>query len=293
MRTKTRILEDREVVPGVPFSRGRLYHLLANPVYAGRIRHRDQTYDGLHEAIIDCETWDRVQAQLSDNAIARKSGSNARNPSPLAGKVFGPDGKPLTPSHACKGTRRYRYYVSAGEDGRPVSRIPAAELERTVAVAITADAEVRLWAGGEPDDPLSFVEQVTIAETMLQIRVRTEASPEPHLITAPFTCRRRGVETRLVLDGAPAARPDPVLIRRVLQAMDWLGRLEAGQAINEIARAEGITPGYVAQHIQLAFLSPKVLRALAAGNIRPDLTARQIRRLEIPPSWADQDAVFF
>ncbi len=138
-----------------------------------------------------------------------------------------------------------------------------------------------------------MVEQVTIGETMLQVMLRTEASPEPHLIAAPFTCRRRGVETRLVLDGAPAARPDPVLIRRVLQAMDWLGRIESGQAINEIARAEGITLGYVAQHIQLAFLSPRVLRALAAGNIRPDLTAKQVRRMQVPPRWADQDAVFF
>ena len=33
-------------------------------------------------------------------------------PSPLAGKLFDPSGAGLTPSHARKGERRYRYYIS-------------------------------------------------------------------------------------------------------------------------------------------------------------------------------------
>ena len=31
---------------GIPFGRGRLYHLLQNPVYIGRIVHKDRTYPG-------------------------------------------------------------------------------------------------------------------------------------------------------------------------------------------------------------------------------------------------------
>ena len=38
---------------GFPFGRGALYHLLANPVYVGEIRHRSVTYPGQHEAIIE------------------------------------------------------------------------------------------------------------------------------------------------------------------------------------------------------------------------------------------------
>ena len=34
--------------------------------------------------------------------------------SPLAGKLFDEAGHGLTPSHAVKGKRRYRYYVSRG-----------------------------------------------------------------------------------------------------------------------------------------------------------------------------------
>ena len=44
--TKQRVRSDGTTVGGVPFSRWRIYHLLSNPVYIGRIRHRDESYDG-------------------------------------------------------------------------------------------------------------------------------------------------------------------------------------------------------------------------------------------------------
>ena len=55
-------------------------------------------------------------------------------PSPLLGKLFDESGGPLTPSHAVKGTRRYRYYVSrslitgTAKQTERGWRIPAAEL---------------------------------------------------------------------------------------------------------------------------------------------------------------------
>jgi site-specific DNA recombinase len=39
------------------FSRGHLYWLLSDPVYAGDIRHKDQIVPGQHEAIIDRYLW--------------------------------------------------------------------------------------------------------------------------------------------------------------------------------------------------------------------------------------------
>ena len=59
----------------------------------------------------------------------------------LISKLFDESGEGLTPSHAVKGDRRYRYYVSrslmkgsaAQVDGG--WRLPAAEIERSVAAA--------------------------------------------------------------------------------------------------------------------------------------------------------------
>jgi hypothetical protein len=62
-------------------------------------------------------------------------------PSPLACKLFDPSGAGLTPSHARKGERRYRYYISRGLNIGPTHRVrdgwrlPASEIERTVAAA--------------------------------------------------------------------------------------------------------------------------------------------------------------
>jgi hypothetical protein len=69
-------------------------------------------YPGEHEAIVDRDLWDRVQAALAENRVERAVRSDAASPSLLAGLVRDEDGIPLTPTHANKKGRRYRYYVS-------------------------------------------------------------------------------------------------------------------------------------------------------------------------------------
>jgi hypothetical protein len=96
---------------GTAFSRGHLYRILSNPIYIGRIPHRGRSYEGEHEAIIDTETWDRVQAQLATNAGRKRGRANSKHPSLLAGLLFTAEGVPFTPSHAVNHGRRYRYYV--------------------------------------------------------------------------------------------------------------------------------------------------------------------------------------
>ena len=68
-------------------SRGHLYWILSNPIYVERLRHKGQIHDGLHPAIVDPETWDRVQQQLKSQTQTR------RPPLPddhsfLAGKLY-------------------------------------------------------------------------------------------------------------------------------------------------------------------------------------------------------------
>ena len=57
---------------GILISRGHLYWILSNPIYVGRLRHKGQNHDGLHPAIIDLETWDRVQQKLESQTRARR-----------------------------------------------------------------------------------------------------------------------------------------------------------------------------------------------------------------------------
>jgi site-specific DNA recombinase len=60
----------------------------------------------------------------------------------LAGKLFDDRGNRMSPSHATKRGRRYRYYVSQAilqghkEDAGSVARVPALELERRIVDAV-------------------------------------------------------------------------------------------------------------------------------------------------------------
>src|SRR5579885_3443529 len=62
---------------GKPFIKNRLYNLLTNIVYIGKIEHGGQIYDGEHEGILDPEVWQRVQDRLRFNG--RTGGRQVRN----------------------------------------------------------------------------------------------------------------------------------------------------------------------------------------------------------------------
>ena len=123
---------------GAPFARGALYHLLQNRIYLGEIPHKGTSYPGEHQAIVDRDLWDKVQARLTANRRARQTGSRTKSPSLLTGLLFDGNGQRMTPSHSNKKGQLYRYYVSrtlisgprtAKDRGR---RLPAREIETLV-----------------------------------------------------------------------------------------------------------------------------------------------------------------
>ena len=126
-------------------SRGHLYKILSNPIYLGRLSHKDQVHEGLHDPIVDHETWDRVQRLLAEHA-QRRAGSRQDFDALLAGKLFDDRGNRMSPSHATKGGRRYRYYVSQAilqgrqQDAGSLSRVAAMEIERRVVEAVRGAA---------------------------------------------------------------------------------------------------------------------------------------------------------
>jgi site-specific DNA recombinase len=141
IRSKVRVAGNGKPSGGNSFFRGALYALLSNPIYIGEIRHKGVCHPGLHEPIVDRELWDGTQLLLRSHAVRRAPRATKSAPSPLTGKLFDESGQSLTPSHAVKGERRYRYYVSRNlikgtpASGRGGWRLPAPEIERTVAAA--------------------------------------------------------------------------------------------------------------------------------------------------------------
>jgi site-specific DNA recombinase len=123
---------------GQHFSRGALYLMLQNRIYRGDIVHQGEAYSGQHQAILDPELWQIVQDKLAANRQERSLAVGAEAPSLLAGLIVDADGNPMTPIHATKRAKRYRYYVSAslltGDHSRAQKgmRIPAGDVEALV-----------------------------------------------------------------------------------------------------------------------------------------------------------------
>ena len=136
--SKIRISKAGRQSGGSIFYRGALYHLLQNRLYLGDIVHKDLNYPGNHQAIVDQDLWEQVQTRLASNRIENQFGKSAKEPSLLAGLIFDDQGIRMTPSHAVKKGKRYRYYVSRSliigprADAPNGRRTPAGEVEQLI-----------------------------------------------------------------------------------------------------------------------------------------------------------------
>jgi site-specific DNA recombinase len=135
IRTKVRQDQRGAMAGGRPFTRGHLYRLLQSPLYIGQIRHRADRYDGQHPAILDKETWMRVQDRLKQRGGPYTVKRRARHPSLLAGLLHDEAGVPFKSTHAVKDGKRYRYYVRATDEEHDRQRgwwVPANAIESLV-----------------------------------------------------------------------------------------------------------------------------------------------------------------
>ncbi len=142
--TKSWTTRSGTMRPGRLFDKGVLYKLLNNRVYLGKAVHKGKSYPGEHQAIIDAPIWDKVHSILSENARRRGNHVRAATPALLKGLIrCASCDRAMTPSHARKNGRRYRYYVcqSAIKNGHascPVRSLPAGEIEEAVLVQFRA-----------------------------------------------------------------------------------------------------------------------------------------------------------
>ena len=124
---------------GRPFDKTSLYRLLTNVLYAGQVRYKDEIHSGEQPALIDADTFGRVQALLRSHGPEVGPPSLQRCSALLKGLLrCRPCDCAMTPSHTTrKGGLRYRYYtcIHAQKNGWhtcPSKSIPAAPIEQVV-----------------------------------------------------------------------------------------------------------------------------------------------------------------
>ncbi|MFN3701271.1 MAG: recombinase family protein [Alphaproteobacteria bacterium] len=142
-KSPPRVSQRGNKLGGATYSRGALYAILKNPIYIGKIRHKDQTYDGQHEALIDEDVWNRVQETLDKpvGGVAGQKKVSHRNL--LQGLLFDSDGTIYSPVHSKRPSgKSYRYYVSQNliqyrdHPKGAMARLPAHEIEQAVLATI-------------------------------------------------------------------------------------------------------------------------------------------------------------
>lgn len=179
--------------------------MLTNPVYVGKVRHKDETFPGEHAGIIDELLWNRVQKLLAAHGKAGevKTKSNSLLKGLLKCAVCKCS---MTPAASKKGNRRYRYYccnvaMRQGWGRCPVKSIPAAEVEAFVVKRIRG-------IGSDPELVAEVVAQVERQREEHQ----TELAAEERLLLREIE-RWRGEVRNLVGQVRPGDRKSAGAIR--------------------------------------------------------------------------------
>ena len=318
--TKQRPLSKGTVRGGIPFTTGPLAYLLKNRTYLGEIVHRGERFEGEHEAIIARELFDAVQEKLASRR--RRSGQQqAPSSALLTGKLFDDRGNRMTPTHANKGGKRYRYYVSCAlhqgraEEVGSVKRIPARAVEDPILQALR---ERYPDGRADPDLVAQYLDRVIVRPTSFDLTLRPSQASGDHLTAA--------VNTPSFLDGLDHAQPAAELIciawsrpcstrrREIIRSSDginddrrpiraerratlvraialgrrWLSEIIAGSVVSAeaIAVRENCSKRHVSMMISLAFLAPSLVRAAVEGQL-PRGTGLSILT-DPPPEWSQQ-----
>ncbi|MGX7953431.1 recombinase family protein [Tsuneonella sp. HG249] len=318
---RTKVRETRSgAIGGSHFGRGPLAVMLRNPIYIGKVRHRGELYEGDHEAIIDEGLWNEAQRVMLDNGSERRLGRKLQAPSLLTGMITDPDGKEMTPTHACKGSKRYRYYITRERSGATYSkpwRVPAGDLDKLVVGAmatllrkrgehlVATDAGdldalelARNLAAALPSMRVPEQRQVALdaglavrlSETSITVATTSGAALEATL-DAQLT--RRGYELRLALppeDVENIGDPDPVLLKLVAHANAAQQMALSGEPHRAVAH---FGRRHLERLTRISWLAPDIITAIVEGRQPVELTAcRLMRASTIPLDWNGQRAMF-
>ena len=310
--------EVDQLWPNRSYSRGRLHNILRNPIYIGKVRHKSDVYEGLHEAIIAQDQFDRVQQQMQLKSVIKRGTHHSRGPSAfLVGKVFDETGDRLTPSKTRKNGRSIRYYYSnrltiTGADptgwrlradmleealqdmvkqrlGKTLQRMQIAPLMKPHEVATALQVIDTL----DIMQTLGLIAHVDLSEAVLIIKLNNEALVN-HLginpddlnhdylsFEQPVTFQRRSNGTKMVW-ARYKSEPNHALIRAIVRSHTWVEKLKAGKSVSDITASEGISEGRLWKRIRLAFLSPKLVTAILDGTTGQELTIKKLSAKDTP-----------
>lgn len=138
IRNKTWTSKTGSQMGGSKFVKNKLWHLLSNPLYVGKVPHKSDVYPGVHTAIVDQNVFDRVQRILTENGRAGPSLERNRYGGVLKGLLrCAACGCAMTHTTTTNRGVTYRYYCchvrqSMGKKRCSSEMLPAEQVETFV-----------------------------------------------------------------------------------------------------------------------------------------------------------------
>jgi site-specific DNA recombinase len=304
VRTRKRTLSNGKSVGGIPFTRGPLHHLLGNRTYIGELNHRKASYPGEHEAVVDRETFEAVQAQSKRNVQTFRNTRTASE-ALLMGKLFDDRGNLMTPTHSSKNGVRYRYYTCRlliegrrSEAGK-ITTVSAVAIERAVVAALRSSERV----SAETNSSSSLQDGELIKGCLARVMIHTgrlqifmNSGEEPAHIEVPWTRPASRPKREILLphvdtrrDGRPIKTEIRAsVVKAVSQGRRWLNELisDPKLTIDALAEREDRSKRSVNMLLSLNFLAPEIVRALIAGKLPRGIGITKL--VDLPSSWEKQ-----
>jgi DNA invertase Pin-like site-specific DNA recombinase len=308
IETKVRRLSSGRTVGGNPLTRGPLAHLLRNRFYVGEVAFKGEILPGEQAAILDRKLFDAVQRRL-DEQRTNHTNTRASSESLLMGRIFDDRGNRMTPSHARKNGKRYRYYLSSAlsqsraEHAGSVRRISAPEIETLVIDAVRK----RL---NEPTPATDYdlintnVGRVEVQAAQIVIKLArkgdrtTNRKPNSAILYVPWkkTDLKRRREIIAPATSGHDVRPIRsetrlALVTSIACGRRWLDEIVTGVVadVEQIAAREKCGVRQVNLTISLAFLSPTLVKAAIDGRLPRGIGIARLR--DAPAEWSKQHAM--
>ena len=223
----------------------------------------------------------------------------------------------MVPTHATKAGVRYRYYASTavlhGEaktaSAGSVSRIPAAEIEETIAKALKeylaanqGNATTKVESLGSRETIVELVSGIVVHSDNLIISLKSDDaddafdSSDVQSLTIPWQ-KPPSRRSRQILVPQNASRSDvrpeqferrARLVSTIARGRQWLDDVVAGRVttVAELCLREKCSVRQVNMTISLAFLAPNLVKAAVEGRLPRGIG---IERLRDPPTeWSRQ-----
>lgn len=193
-----------------------------------------------------------------------------------------------------------------------IARLSAPDVETLVCRALReahrTDQETAQTDHGVTDHELisQHVERVMVHADQITVTMRspeagqgqseaeTEATSPPKL-TIPFSLKRppmKGIAHAPAEHGTIDPRTQDTLLQAIARSRSWMDAILAGKtaSFDEIASAEGLAERHVRRLVRLAFLSPKIIHAIASGTAPAGLTVSSLTQA-LPHAWTAQEQI--